>query len=131
VNLLLKEQLRHLHVGLLLKQRSRPEDRILPIPPELATIVPLPQGSPVLYPDPPLGDEELEVLAPLGHRLGTPLPRRGVDRTLAKKRIALSIAETDAPEQRGLLADHLDPALLEISRHLLLKGASLAYGGNL
>jgi hypothetical protein len=131
VDLLLKEQLRHLHAGMLLKRQARPQDQVLPVPPELATIVQYPKDITILYPDPPLGDEELEVLAPLGHRMQTPLQRAGADRSLAKKKIALSISETDTPERLGLLPEHLDAALLEISRHLLVKGTSLVYGGHL
>jgi hypothetical protein len=61
----------------------------------------------------------------------TPLQRVAVDRSLAGKKIALSISESDQPERLGLLPDHLDAALLDISRYLLVKGASLAYGGHL
>jgi hypothetical protein len=131
VDLLLKEQLRHLHVGRLLDRQKRPKDHVMSVPPELATVVGVPTDATVLYPDPPLGDEELEVLKPLGHRMETPLQRVAADRSLAGKKIALSISESDQPERLGLLPDHLDAALLDISRYLLVKGASLAYGGHL
>jgi len=45
VNLLLKEQLRHLHVTELLKRSSLPGDCVLASPPELTTIVSLKQGA--------------------------------------------------------------------------------------
>src|SRR6185369_9643140 len=35
------------------------------------------------------------------------------------------------PERVGMFPDHLDAALLTISRHLLVRGATLAYGGHL
>jgi hypothetical protein len=131
VDLLLKEQLRQLHVTRVLERQKQAGDRILSVPPELATVVQIPKEEKVLYPDPPLGDEELEVLAPLGHVIETPLQRVGASKSLAKKKIALSISESDAPERFGLLPVHLDAALLDISRHLLVRGARLLYGGHL
>jgi TIR domain-containing protein len=71
VDLLLKEQLRHLHVRKLLESSREPGDFVLPAPPELTTITSLPTGGKVLYPDPPLGDEEVEVLKALDHRIET------------------------------------------------------------
>src|SRR5262249_34947599 len=59
VDLLLKEQLRHLHVRKVLARARRPDDCVLWSPPELSTVVTLPTGSDVLYPDPPLGDDEM------------------------------------------------------------------------
>jgi hypothetical protein len=85
----------------------------------------------VIYPDPPLGDEEMEELAPLGHRIETPLQRAASNRSLAGAPIVVSISESNDVERRGLLPGHLDAALLEISRQLLVRGASLEYGGHL
>jgi hypothetical protein len=131
VDLLLKEQLRHLHAGKLLERSRKPGDCVLTAPPELTTIISLPKGSNVLYPDPPLGDEEVEVLKLLDHRIETPLQQLAADRKLGGQKIALSISESDAPERAGMFPEHFDAALLEISRHLLVRGATLAYGGHL
>jgi SLOG cluster2/TIR domain len=131
VDLLLKEQLRHLHVDMLLKRAGKPADIVLTSPPELSTVVSLPKGGHVLYPDPPLGDEEIEVLKALDLRVETPLQRAAGNRAIGGKKVALSISEADAPERVGMFGDHLDAALLEISRHLLVRGATLAYGGHL
>lgn len=131
IDLLLKEQLRHLHILKILARSRKPGDVVLPAPPELTTVISLPKGREVLYPDPPLGDEEVEVLKSLDHRIETPLQRAAATRTLSEQKIALSISESDALEQAGMFPDHLDAALLEISRHLLVKGATLAYGGHL
>jgi hypothetical protein len=131
IDLLLKEQLRHLYVGKVLERSRKPGDCVLPSPPELNTVVSLPEGSKVLYPDPPLGDEEIEVLKALNHVVETPLQRAAADRAIGGMKIALSISEADAPERVGMFPDHLDAALLEISRHLLVRGATLGYGGHL
>ena len=131
VDLLLKEQLRHLYVRNVLARSRKAGDCVLPSPPELSTVVALPKGSNVLYPDPPLGDEEIEMLKPLDHTVETPLQRAAANRALRGKKIALSISEADAPGRVGMFPDHLDAALLEISRHLLVRGATLVYGGHL
>jgi hypothetical protein len=131
VDLLLKEQLRHLYVRKVLARSQKPGDCVLPSPPELSAVVALPKGSNVLYPDPPLGDEEIEVLKPLDHKVETPLQRAAANRALSGKKIALSVSEADVPGRVGMFPDHLDAALLEISRHLLVRGATLVYGGHL
>ena len=131
IDLLLKEQLRHLHSRKVLERSRTPRDCVLPSPPELSTVISLPKGSNVLYPDPPLGDEEIEVLKVLDHSVETPLQRAAASRTISGKKIALSISEADAPERVGMFPDHLEATLLEISRHLLVRGATLAYGGHL
>jgi hypothetical protein len=131
VDLLLKEQLRHLYIRKVLARLQNHGDCVLPSPPELSTVVALPKGSNVLYPDPPLGDEEIEVFKPLDHKVETPLQRAAANRALSGKRIAISISEADAPGRVGMFPEHLDAALLEISRHLLVRGATLVYGGHL
>ncbi len=130
VDLLLKEQLRHLHVKKLL-ERAGKAALVLTSPPELTTVISLAKGGDVLYPDPPLGDEEMEVLKALELKVETPLQRAAANRVISKMKIAVSISEADAPGRVGMFPDHLDAALLEISRHLLVRGATLAYGGHL
>jgi hypothetical protein len=131
VDLVLKETLRHLHVRRVLERQRQDGDVILTAPPELATIIRLPKDSSVLYPDPPLGDEESEELAPLGLRIETPLQRAAKGRALTGRRIVLSISESGDTERHGLTKAHLDAALCEISRQLLVRGACLEYGGHL
>jgi SLOG cluster2/TIR domain len=131
IDLLLKEQLRHLHVRRVLERSRKADDCVLTAPPELTTLVSVPKGSNVLYPDPPLGDEEVEIFGSPDRRIETPLQRLAADRTLTGQKVALSISESDAPERAGTFPEHLNAALLEISRYLLVKGATLAYGGHL
>lgn len=131
VDLLVKEQLRVLHADLRLRRIKQKNDVVLPIPPELSTLVTLPKGSTVLYPDPPLSDEETEMFCALGHEIETPLMRTGRTRSLSGHRVALSVSEPDLPARSGMFQDHLDSALLEISRHLLCRGCTLLYGGHL
>jgi len=130
VDLVLKETLRHLHVKKVL-ERQKGAGLVFTAAPELATVVRLPKGSSVLYPDPPLGDEELDELAPLGLQLETPLQRAAQGRPLSKMPIVLSVSESGDAERFGVTSAHLNAALLEISRQLLVRGACLEYGGHL
>jgi len=131
VDLLLKETLRHLHVRLVLEQQKLDDDVVLSAPPELTTVVRIPRGATVLYPDPPLGDEEMDELKPLELRIETPLQRAAQSRRLSRVPIVISISETGDAEHHGLFAVQLDAALVEIARQLLVRGASLEYGGDL
>ena len=82
VNLLLKEALRHYHTKLLLGAQRREGDTILPNAPELATVAHLPEGQMILYPDPPLNDEEMEILRHRKCIVQTPLQRAAEGRLL-------------------------------------------------
>lgn len=131
VNLLLRETLRHYHAKLCLEAVGAAGDVILASPPELATVVPLPDNSCVLYPDPPLGDEEIESFKPLPVTIETPLQRIAQSRTLENKRVILSLSHSSDSKKYGMPMEHLEPAMIDISLQLLARGASLQYGGHL
>ena len=131
VDLLLKETLRHWHTELVLDATKGNGDSILTSAPELATVVALPAGTTVLYPDPPLGDEELAQLAPLGHSFATPLQNAGRNGVLKEMAVAIATSESDDSRRFGVFDAHREGALMEISRQLLVRGATLHYGGHL
>jgi hypothetical protein len=131
VDLVLKEALRHAFVRLMLERQHRGGDIILTAPPELATLIHYPRGGSVLYPDPPLGDEEVEEISPLALTVETPLQRAANGHPLSKTPIVLSVSESGDAERYGMTSSHLSAALYEISRQLLARGASLHYGGHL
>lgn len=133
VDSLLRETLRHAYAEEMLRQRARPGDDILPSGPELVTVVHRDKTRPVLYPDPPLGTEELAVLSLAGVTVETPLERHAKAHDLRAQRllVALSISEAEDLPRYGLRRPHLDDVLLEISRYLLVAGVHLAYGGHL
>jgi hypothetical protein len=131
VDLVLKETLRHLHATALLKQVEQSGDYILARPPELLSVLWAKGASAVLYPDPPLGEEELSVLGQTGVATTTPLSRLATERTLKGTRIALSMSESTDIDRFGFDDLHFRDAMAEISRYLLLKGATLVYGGHL
>jgi hypothetical protein len=117
---------------------------ILPCAPELLTQVQSCQESqqlgdtPIIYPDPPLGDDEMDILRSLKSNIkawtpSQPIPSSAADeqKPLSGKVVGISISNSPDLERLGFSESHLKRALIEISRHLLAQGASLAYGGDL
>lgn len=131
VDLLLKETLHHLHATALLHQVAQAGDRIFARPPELLSLIDSKGKNQVLYPDPPLGGEELALLGKTGVPVTTPLSRLAKERPLMGRRIALSMSESTDIQRYGFDDLHLREAMIEVSRYLLLKGATLVYGGHL
>jgi SLOG-like protein/TIR domain-containing protein len=96
--------------------------------------------SVLLYPDPPLGDEEIEVLDdlnPSNVSFTTPTtiiakadPAKSAT-PLKDRLIGLSISNSPDLPDRGMDLVHLEDAMVECARHLLVQGASLGYGGDL
>ena len=132
LDLLLRESLKLRYAELYLEKLKRPGDLALPAGPELLTLVlQKPTGS-ILYPDPPFGVEEVDILQASGLSVETPLERHARENTLPKGvAIALSVSESEDLPRFGLRKQHLDALQMELSRYLLLSGASLAYGGDL
>lgn len=133
VDSLLRETLRHSYAEEMLRRRARAGDDIMPSGPELVTVVHRDKARPVLYPDPPLGTEELAVLSLAGVSVETPLERHAKAHDLRASQlvVALSVSEAEDLPRFGLRRPHLDDVLLEISRYLLVAGVRLAYGGHL
>jgi hypothetical protein len=63
--------------------------------------------------------------------ISTPLIRVARDRSLKGVHIALSASNSSDLECRGMVAEHLQQAMLELCRQLLVRGATLSYGGHL
>src|ERR1019366_4465429 len=112
---------------------ARPPEPLLP------DLSPNPGGVGV-YPDPPLGDEELQLLATHRSEIRpmTPLTLmwRGFgqeERPLEGKTISLSLSAASPAElsRRGLDLMHVEDVAIECARYLLASGGRLAYGGDL
>ncbi|HUM46347.1 MAG TPA: TIR domain-containing protein, partial [Chitinophagales bacterium] len=90
-----------------------------------------------LYPDPPLGDGELQLLQQFNTtaKFSTPVQlireASQQDPAQQKFRIGISISESGMMESRGLSIDHLKDIMVEAARYLLASGHSLAYGGDI
>jgi len=131
IDLTLKETLRHLHATALLQRVQQDGDTIFARPPELLSLIRAKGATRVLYPDPPLGGEELALLGETGVETTTPLSRLAADRPLKGSRVALSMSESTDIQRFGFDEQHLREAMIELSRYLLIKGATLVYGGHL
>lgn len=133
IDLLLREALRQVYSAESLEQRKHPGDVVLPAGPELLTLVHRKPGQVILYPDPPLGAEELSIIEKTGIRVETPLERHAQERDLNTRSlmVALSTSAAEDIPRFGLRLVHLEAALLEISRYLLISGIRLVYGGHL
>ena len=141
VNLALREVLRCEHFRLRAQRlRLPPGAVVLSRPPELCTVVrglpPSRSRSVLVYPDPPLSDEEVKLLAAANKRRQpiTPTALAAPRRTFARvkgKIVALSIGDSPDLEKAGWHRAHVDDVFVEFARHLLVAGARLAYGGDL
>ncbi|HWT48837.1 MAG TPA: hypothetical protein VN255_09745, partial [Mycobacterium sp.] len=132
IDQLLKETLRIRHAELVLERDAGPDDMLFTRPPELVTTAVLTEKpKAVLYPDPPLGVEETHALASIGVVATTPLGRLAEQANVAGKRIALSMSLSNDIHKFGFSPIHLRDAMLDLSRYLLISGATLVYGGHL
>ncbi|MDD4591926.1 MAG: TIR domain-containing protein [Parabacteroides sp.] len=85
----------------------------------------------LVYPEPPLYSEELDFLIKLGIQVDTPLTCNVC--SLQDKRIGISISDPDEEEliAIGQNKSHLIQVSQDLARHLLIRGATLIYGGDL
>lgn len=85
----------------------------------------------LVYPEPPLYNEEISFLCNLGVKINTPLSLALCP--LEQKSIGISISEISAEELHkiGQRKNHLTQLSQEIARYLLANGAILIYGGDL
>lgn len=136
VNLLLRTALDQYNEKLLLGEIASGDDetQVLPYPPEAYSFSILDSTKQcVLYPEPPLGEEELTVLNKIqpNTKFVTPMQfsTKGID--LKQSNVAISISESDNLLDLGLSKECVDDLMVEITRHLLISKAKMVYGGDL
>lgn len=132
------EALRFKHNRAVLDSSADVGECVLPAAPEaliLATeCVEVDSERTFLYPDPPLGREELQVLQQLRPKVHflTPLTKVARwQRPAAINTIAVSISDSDDARKYGLSPQHFETLTDEIHLYLLLAGLKIAYGGAL
>lgn len=120
-----------------------PTTLTLPNAPELLmlTLQGLSQGKQtLLYPDPPLSSEELEVLSRFNPALVVTTPnwaigsaKDALSPTLDGKTIGISISQSDSLSlrQRGFGSMHQQDGLVEFLRYIFSAGARVLYAGTL
>jgi hypothetical protein len=118
-------------------------NNILGYPPELYTLVQVvdKKDGLVLYPDPPLSNDELSVLKKYNNDITyiTPTLLSCIDvktkvftqRVIKDLKVGLSISEIDEENSKGINNFHIQDILVEISRYLMTSGAKLLYGGDI
>lgn len=142
VNLLLRTALNQYHQKELLdvingirSNGDKENHYILPFSPELFSLSLLDSDSrTVLYPEPPLGSEEIELLKRLKGEIDFITPMQvftGLCKCLNQKKIAISISESEDISHYGGDLILLNDLIIEISRHILIAGGHLLYGGDL
>lgn len=136
VNLLLRTALDQYNENLLLGEIASSDDetQVLPYPPEAYSFSILDSTKQcVLYPEPPLGEEELTVLNKIqpNTKFVTPMQfsTKGID--LKQSNVAISISDSDNLLDLGLSKECVDDLMVEITRHLLISKAKMVYGGDL
>ncbi|MEN5059032.1 hypothetical protein [Sphingobacterium kitahiroshimense] len=138
INLLLRTALdQYYQEKLLTEVRASiaPDDYcILPFAPELLSFSLIDKTKKILYPEPPLGSEEIDFLKIFddGASFMTPMQAFSeVSQSLKDRNIAISISESDDIQKYGGDEALLRDITIELSRHILVAGGKLVYGGDL
>lgn len=107
---------------------------ILPFAPELLSFCLIDKNKNILYPEPPLGSEEINFLKTFDNKVTfiTPMQIHSeLSKGLKGKYIAISISESDDIIKYGGDDTLLKDITIELSRHILISGGKLVYGGDL
>ena len=134
LNLLFRTALDQYHEKLLLGNIAKNDTTILPFSPEAFSLSTVENTkNTVLYPEPPLGPEEIEILQTIRQGTGffTPMQYLVKDVDLKSKRVAISVSESDDLDSLGLSQSMLRDLTVELSRHILIAKGRMVYGGDL
>jgi len=119
------------------------DKNVLSYPPELFSLVQSidPRDNLVIYPDPPLGIEELALLKKYNDQINyiTPTLIHSIDiksrtfnnQPLIGMKVGISISEINEENLLGLNMLHMRDMMVEIARYLLVMGVNLSYGGDI
>ena len=137
----LKIQYLHLQVASQVAYFNKQVDEIFCYPPELVSITRLQDSSTkvVLYPDPPLGEIEHEVLhsvrSDLTYVTPTMLPMLSqegeIDPALKNLKVGISLSESDVSEISWVENWAIQNLMVELTRYLLISGVQLIYSGTM
>lgn len=106
---------------------------VLSSTPELLSLCYLGDYNQIIYPEPPIGSEELVLLKKIvpTKNIITPMQVYLENGNLKNKHIAVSISESDDLLNLGIGKSMLDDFSVELARHILAAGGKLVYGGDL
>ena len=134
LNLLFRTALDMYHEQKLLEGIKDEMTSVLPFPPEAFSLSIVNDTKEiVLYPEPPLGQEEIEILQAIRPKTNyyTPMQYLAKDVDLKEKKVAISISEPENLESIGLSQTMLKDLTVELSRHILIAKGRMVYGGDL
>ena len=134
LNLLFRTALDQYHELSLLDNLSDADTSVLPFSPEAFSLSVVDKAKrKVLYPEPPLGPEEVEILQAIRSetKFYTPMQYLAKDVDLNGKKVAISVSESDDFESLGLGQAILRDLTVELSRHILIAKGGMVYGGDL
>lgn len=138
INLLLRTTLDQAVEKALLSSEENATTEYLPYPPEAFNMSLLkPETNKVLYPEPPLGNEELEVLGRIAKKMArdiifcTPMSHSTEDLNLQERKIGISVAKSADIANFGIGEEMFKDLIIELTRHILKANGSLIYGGDL
>lgn len=116
-----------------LENFSQANSKVIPMMPEFINIGKVDGVHQILYPEPPLGNEELEVVKRQFPTItfNTPSQIFSTSRFLEGKNVAISISESPDSSTLGIGKAMFEDLSVELARHLLISGAHLVYGGDL
>ena len=116
-----------------LEKFSQANSKEIPMMPEFINIGKVDGVNQILYPEPPLGNEELEVVKRQFPTItfNTPSQIFSASRFLEGKNVAISISESPDSSILGIGKAMFEDLSVELARHLLVSGAHLVYGGDL
>lgn len=138
INLLLRTTLDQTVEKALLEPETNETTSFIPYPPEAFTMSLVEANTQrILYPEPPLGNEELEVLKKISANMGrsinfyTPMALFTEELNLHEKQIGVSIAKSADISKFGIGEEMFKDIIIELTRHILKANGRLIYGGDL
>lgn len=134
INLLLRTSLNHYYQERFLKSYVEgAEDKgMLTNTPEAFSFSIIPDNkTSVIYPEPPLCNEELNVLKAIRSnvRLYTPMEEATYD--FHRRLIGISISESEDQLRKGIGKEMVDDVTVQLLRYILKANGQIVYGGNL
>lgn len=117
-----------------MKEPDKGSFRVLPFPPEAYSYVYDELESNIIYPEPPLTKDELDVLKKIAGKeklFFTPMQLLAQKVSLKGKNIAISVSEAPDSDILGYGSEMIKDLTIELSRHLMIAGAKMLYGGDL
>ena len=117
-----------------MEEPSKSTFQVLPFSPEAYSYVYDELASNIIYPEPPLTKDELDVLKKIAGKeklFFTPMQLLAQTVNLKGKNIAISVSEAPDSDFLGYGSEMIRDLTIELSRHLLITGARMVYGGDL